>query len=227
VLLACGRAAHLPSALAHRVLLHLLHLLPGVPELQPRLHVLGVLLEIAQANPGALPLLANAVQREQRHQGASGLPGGAPAGAPPGATAGIVPCLQACLLQPCAPLQAAAAQLLGALARHAPPAVAAQLIAADACEYLFELVRGTLPQAGQPGPAPAPAPATAAGSAGGSQGGGAGAAAGWGAEDEREVLQRCAVAALYHLSHQGAAGWRLLPGMTCAVASACACHSPP
>lgn len=105
-------------------------------------------------------------------------------------------CLQACLLQPAPELQAAAAQLLGALARHAPPGVCVQLVEADACEYLFELIRATLATPGS---------GSGLQLGGASQGGGAPSGAAPAAADEAEALQCRAVAALHNLSHAGGA----------------------
>lgn len=197
MLLGSCRAAHLPPDLAHRLLAELLRLLPAAGPPAARLQCLALMIGLAESNAGALPLLAGAVQRQQQEQQQRLQAGGAGARAAVSAGAGVVVCLKACLLQPAPPLQAAAAQLLGAVARQAPPAVAAQLIEGDACEYLFELLRGTLSSAG---------PAGAGGARGGR--GGRGGAVGGGPDGlcETEGLQCCAVAALHHLSQQGARG---------------------
>lgn len=204
MLLANGRSGHLPPDLAHHLLLQLLQLLPDANAPQLRLQCLRILLELTQSNPSALLLLGSMVQNGRLHpphgsvdpQQDSTRPAADIAASSAGA--GVVACLKCCLLQPAPSLQMAAARLLSALARHAPPAVAQQLIEADACEYLFELIRGTLNGGAH----------DAGGGAGGLRSGGDGGSVGAVAaqqaqQDDREALQCCAITALHHLSHQG------------------------
>jgi hypothetical protein len=162
VLLSQGRAAHLPPTLANRLLQRLLELLPGAADLGLQLQCLDLMLAITKSDSGALTPLAAVLQAN--------------------ACGAIVSSLQSCLLQPNACLQSAAAQLLGSLALHAPPAVVRRLIESDACEYLFEQIRGSLAPACDPGHPQSEGQLCA---------------------HEQEMVQYYAVSALQRLSNQG------------------------
>jgi hypothetical protein len=106
------------------------------------------------------------------------------------------------LLDTDATLQLLGCQVLAAVAARAPAALLQQLMAADACEHAFEVLRGTLSSCSMRARILATPPA----------GGGAVASA----EDAAEALQATCVAALQSLATQGVrgAGLRDVPSST-------------
>lgn len=147
----CEGGAHLSplQAFSRQLFTTLLQLLPETAATTSELQLayLWLLLLLAESNFAAVEHWSEAVSQAsaQSAYAASSLQfsqqgNGHAAGGP--AAGDVARSLKGWLLSANRRVQVAACQLLAALASRAPPALAGQLIAADVCEYLFEVLRG-------------------------------------------------------------------------------------